>query len=493
METPNRKKTYIANSSDFLKKLNHSKSMGNNLTSTFNSFPQKSKNTINNESTKEKSKIFLIAHKINFKDKKNNFYKKGIKEFFNNENYFFETRYHNHKIRIGNSESRFYTPEQRINYNIMDKKIFVKKRTNNNLNRKYSLSSNQINTLNANALLKNKLNDSNMSILSKYGYYKKPTNNNALYMKRPSIFFNDKEFITDNELKNLFQKFKIKKSRNEKNYFSKSTINFNTSLRNEINNRIDLQGKILENYKKNERKGSYIINRIKKITNKENKDLLIKQVDKYRFKIEQINNSSLRKKNYENYNRVIQWLSSLRKYDNNTNKKNISKKNEEVEQEISLNNNNNIENNDLNNNTNINFNNTNFYKTISSSNKEQILDNYINKFHYSFGNNSSLYSDIESNITPLYALILPQDNKNKETIKNSSTYEESTLPLIIGKNLLDYEIGLSKYLEGKKKIIIKNKYNEDDIKPLILSNTKGMERFHIPRAVTNAFDLHFNK
>ena len=307
------------------------------------------------------------------------------------------------------------------------------------------------------------------------------------------FFFNDKEFITDNELKNLFQKFKIKKSRNEKNYFSKSTINFNTSLRNEINNRIDLQGKILENYKKNERKGSYIINRIKKITNKDNKDLLIKQVDKYRFKIEQINNSSLRKKNYENYNRVIQWLSSLRKYDNNTNKKNISKKNEEVEQEISLNNNNNIENNDLNNNTNINFNNTNFYKTISSSNKEQILDNYINKFHYSFGNNSSLYSDIESNITPLYALILPQDNKNKETIKNSSTYEESTLPLIIGKNLLDYEIGLSKYLEGKKKIIIKNKYNEDDIKPLILSNTKGMERFHIPRAVTNAFDLHFNK
>ena len=58
---------------------------------------------------------------------------------------------------------------------------------------------------------------------------------------------------------------------------------------------------------------------------------------------------------------------------------------------------------------------------------------------------------------------------------------------------MDYEIGLSKYLEGKKKIIIKNKYNEDDIKPLILSNTKGMERFHIPRAVTNAFDLHFNK
>ena len=326
METPTRKKSYISNSSDIIKKLHHSKSMGSNLTSTFNSFPQKNKNTTNNESPQKKSKIFLIAHKINFKDKKNNFYKKGIKEFFNNENYFFETRYQNHRIRIGNSEPRFSTQEPKFYNNIVDKKVFMKKRTNNNYNRKYSLSSNQINTLNANSLLKNKLNDSNMSILSKYGYYKKPSNNNALYMKRPSIFFNDKEFITDNELKNLFQKFKVKKSRNEKNYFSKSTINFNTSLRNEINNRINLQEKILDKYKKNERTGNYIINRIKKFTKKENKDLLMKQVDKYRFKIEQINNSSLRKKNYENYNRVIQWLSSLRQYDKNTNKKNISKK-----------------------------------------------------------------------------------------------------------------------------------------------------------------------
>ena len=490
METPTRKKTFIANSSDLIKKMNHSKSMGSILTSTFNSFPQKNKNTTNNESTKEKSKIFLIAHKINFKDKKNNFYKKGIKEFFNNENYFFETRYQNHRIRIGNSEPRFSSPEPMFYNNIVDKKVFMKKRTNNNLNKKYSLSSNQINTLNANSLLKNKLNDSNMSILSKYGYYKKPSNNNALYMKRPSIFFNDKEFITDNELKNLFQKFKVKKSRNEKNYFSKSTINFNTSLRNEINNRINLQEKILDTYKKNERKGNYIINRIKKFTKKENKDLLMKQVDKYRFKIEQINNSSLRKKNYENYNRVIQWLSSLRQYDKNTNKKNISKKNLE-EHETSFNNNFTY-NTNRDNNTNINYNNTNFYQTISS-NKEQILDNYINKLHYSFGNTSNLYSDIESSITPLYALILPQENKNKETIKNSSTYEESTLPLIIGKNLLDYEIGLCKYLEGKKKIIIKNKYNEDEIKPMILSNTKGMERLHIPRSVTNTFDLHLNK
>ena len=49
METPTRKKTFIANSIDLIKKLNHSKSMGSILTSTFNSFPQKNKNTTNNE------------------------------------------------------------------------------------------------------------------------------------------------------------------------------------------------------------------------------------------------------------------------------------------------------------------------------------------------------------------------------------------------------------------------------------------------------------
>ena len=206
----------------------------------------------------------------------------------------------------------------------------------------------------------------------------------------------------------------------------------------EINNRINLQEKILNAYKKNERKGNYLANKIKKITKKEKKDLLMNQVDNYRNKIEKININSQRKKNYENYNRRIQWLSSLRRYDNNN--KNISEKKEDNNNELYS-----TYNSD-NNNINNNFYNTNFYKTISSnkSNKEEILDNYINKISYSFGNTNSLYSDIESNITPLYALILPQNSKNKETIKNNRFYENNSLPIIIGKNLLDYEIGISK-------------------------------------------------
>ena len=193
MENAKRKNTFIANSSDFIKKMNHSKSTGFNLSSNFNSMLQKNKNTINNESTQEKSKLYFIAHKINIKDKTNNFYKKGINDLFNNENYYFATKYYNHKIRIGNSEKRNYTPEPKNNY-VFDKKIFMKKRTNNNIiNRRMSLSSKQIKTLYSNSLFKNKINDSNMSILSKYEY-KKPSNNN--YIKRPSIFFSDKEFAT---------------------------------------------------------------------------------------------------------------------------------------------------------------------------------------------------------------------------------------------------------------------------------------------------------
>ena len=53
---------------------------------------------INNESTPKKTKNkkdkhLLILHKINIKDKKNNFYKKGATDIFNDENLFFSQYY----------------------------------------------------------------------------------------------------------------------------------------------------------------------------------------------------------------------------------------------------------------------------------------------------------------------------------------------------------------------------------------------------------------
>ena len=64
---------------------------------------------------------------------------------------------------------------------------------------------------------------------------------------------------------------------------------------------------------------------------------------------------------------------------------------------------------------------------------------------------------------------------------------------IIGKNLLNYEIGLTKYLEGKRKLIIRKTYHDDDIKPLIFSETRRMDKLSIPRSINNAFEVHNNK
>ena len=223
------------------------------------------------------------------------------------------------------------------------------------------------------------------------------------------------------------------------------------------------QEKILKNFKKNENNEKNIENRLIKLTKKNNKDfLLIKQVGSYRNKIEKINKNFQKSKSNENYNKTIQWLSSLRQYDDKNNTNNTSENNKEKEVQALTN------------------------------NKEEILDNYINKLSYSFGNNTKLYSDIESNITPLYALIIPSNNKNNETIKNINSHDKNSSPIIIGKNLLNYEIELCKYLEGKKKLLIKRNYHDDDIKPLIFSETTRMDKYTVPGSVTNAFELHLN-
>ena len=162
---------------------------------------------------------------------------------------------------------------------------------------------------------------------------------------------------------------------------------------------------------------------------------------------------------------VIQWLSSLRKYGDKNNKNNEKK-------EIDMNNN---------------------INKALKINKEEILNNYLNKLSYSFGNDTKLYSDIESNIYPLCGLIAPSDDKNKERIKNYYSNEKNNSPIIIGENLLNYEIGLTKYLEGKRKLIIRKTYHDDDIKPLIFSETNRMDKLSIPRSVNNAFEVHNNK
>ena len=441
MENSTRK---VPSSNEILKKLNQDKAI----------------NEINKEEKKENIKQLLIAHKIDLKDKKNNYYKKGIKEIFNNENIYFSYRYNNQRIKIGNSEQKYFTSEPIINN---AKKNIIRKKNYHTFMKNFS--NNQIKNIYSN--MKNKMNDSNMSILSKYDY-RRQTNSNIL--KRPSIFFKDREYITDSELRIIFQNIKKNmgknkgdnKSQNDKNIIINNKSTDNKSVISEINNRINLQGKILSYFETYKSNSISLIKRLKKYSKKEDKNLLMNQIDNYRYKLQKINNISKKLKNYEHYSNKIQWLSSLRNYNNKKKNNTIEKANENTLYTYTTN-------------TNNNFNNT------------TILDNYINRYHYSFGNNTTLYSDIESNISPLYALILPQNQKNNEIIK-----KKNTLPIIKGKNLLNYEIEISKQLEGKKKILLKNSYGEDDIKPMILANSKSVEKFKIPRAITNTFNLHFN-
>ena len=457
-------------SKDVPKILKHSRSMKNNLTKKFNPEFIRNKNEINdinndinNTNNNNKPKRLFIARKLDSKDiVLNNFCRKGIKEIFNNEKLYFSDKYCNNTIKIGNGDKNLIIENPKIN---VDKKKFIKKKTMNllllrNLSKSKTLWRNS---------QRNKLDDSNnnnLSILSRYM-------NNSSLIKRPSIIFKDKENISDKELKIYFQNIKNKikeknKSRNEKNFLYMVNNNRNTSdnksISNEIKNRLFLQEKILNEFKTYNMNNNNIIRKLKKFTKKNKENLLINQIN---LRQEKKNNNSAKQQNTEHHLKVIEWLSSLRRYNNN--KKNIEKKEEQM------------------------YTYTN--NTINLK-REQILDNYINKLHYSFGNNSTLYSDIQSPIRPVCALIIPENLKNKEVIKISYHNEKNkknVLPIIVGKSLIDYEIGLTKELEGKKKIFIKKNYPEDDIKPLTFANSRKLEKSQVPKAITNTLYLHYNK
>ena len=461
--------------------IKHSNSMNNNINNEkYSSVLHKGENL--EFLNKDNLKHSLVAHKINIKDKNNTFYKKGLNDIFLDKKFYLTNKYFNHKIKIGKSTLKnISVSEEKIN---ISQKDFSSKKF-----RKFSTLNIALKSLYNNLLLKNKILDSNnLSILSKYNY-KKPINKK--FVKRPSFIIEGKEYITDSELRLLYQKYKnnendIKskiKFRNEKNNLLDKNEFYNTSIKNEINNRLYIQEKILKNYKRFKKLNNFLKNKIKKVTKKTNDDLLINKVNTYRKKLEGDFLTSNNNDYYEYHNKIIQWLSNLRLYNNRNNSEN--KKNKITD-----------------NNSNDNLNKKYFNKTMINSNSEKILNNYINKYNYSFGNDINLYSDIESNISPLYALIMPENLKSEQIIKNSFIEEidnesknkndinkEENL-IIKGKNLLDYEIKLSKELEGKKKYIIKNNNKEDDIKPLNFSKKYLDYRFNVPKGVKNTLNLH---
>ena len=497
-------------------------------------------------------KHLFIIHKINIKDKKNMFYKKGVKDIFNDENLFLSDKYKDKQVIIGRNKSNIFKPRHIMNYQDKLKyKNFNKSRIqkskeknlgrikNDNLRNKRLIDKNLIN----NAYESKEGNNNNTSMIgsSLYNKYDSLMKNINNLGKRSSIFYSGNNYITDGELKLLYQQYLDLEKENkrkeileiklniededktsDKNIITNDSsinnkININktyqkinkNSIDKEINTRLHLQQKILNKYKKDYKNNQKLLKKIIKYTSKDNNDLLMNQLDNYRIKIEKINediNSNIiyNNSNYKN----IYWLSSLRNYQKEKNN-NINNNNEE----------------------NIIYDKKNstlplLYKNINSKNKYDIYDNYINNLHYPFGSNSNLYYDIESNISPLYAFILSDNLKNKEKITNTHidnyyNYNSSeteyykklkknlSVPSlrngkcdnskhinndlnIEGKRLIDYEYEMAQKLEGKRKRLIKTVYNEEEIEPKIFAKSKMMNSFYFSKGIKNAFDLHNN-
>ena len=499
------------------------------------------------ENTLNKKRL-LMVQKINIKDEKNSFYKEGVSEIFNDENLFFSNKYKDKKVVVGKNQSTI-SNKAKFEVNFITKKNlgnFNKKRLLRSVSIKNKLTS-SFRKRNNNALIDRNImnadydNNSNYSIgsiNSKYESFRKSFN---MYGKRSSIFFGKKNIISDGELKIIYKSFldlekenkkkEIKSTKiNDKNNINKTQLikdtsnnkiyknlfkcknnNSNNNIGKVIDSRLNLQEKILNKFQNINKQSQNIIDKIIKNTSKNSNDiLLMNQLDDYRVKMEKIDEEhKLKKEN--NYNKAFFWLSSLRNYPKNNDEDKIS--------------NSHSSNNNINNDTSFPI----IYKNQRKMNqqKEDILDNYMNNLHYSFGSNSNLYCDIESNISPLYAFILSDTLKSNEKIRNSHindyynskilskenlkklkknssvSYLKKNINMnnsqeiiknlnIEGKRLIDCEMEISKKLEGKKRLIKLN-YNDDETDTKFLVKSYIYDKYHFPKVVNNAFELHSNQ
>ena len=508
-----------------------------------NKKPSLTKNTDENLSnkltTKKDSKHLLIVHKINLKQKKNQFYKTGAKDIFNEEDLFFANKYKGKKVVVGKNKSNNIKPNFIIN-------LYDKKKINNFNKHRYKKAT----TIKNYSYFKNKNDEAstfkksylkNSDLYESNNYSVVSTNTRIdnlrkslnLFGKRSGIFYPGKNNITDKELNSIYKNFLDREKENRQKEIKKIKLNnkynnlneekeenddknnnlnitnkiFTNAFDKEIKSRLNLQEKILHNYQLINKKSKKLINKIKKNTSKISHDILMNQLDDYRIKMEKLDEEQKRKKD-SFFNKSLYWLSSLRNYPNN--------KSEEDDEEKTKNNN-------------LIF--PAIHKNERKINKkrEEILDNYINNFHYSFGSNSNLYCDIESNISPLYALILSDTFKSNEKISNTHIddfYKPSLRdsqngisklkknlsapkidPKIInkynlkeknrainlnveGKRLIEYEMEMAKQLEGKRKKLIKTNYNDDETDNKTFAKSYILNNYFFPRAIKNAFDLH---
>ena len=286
-----------------------------------------------------------------------------------------------------------------------------------------------------------------------------------------------------------------KNGRNEKNKFNFKKVR--TFSAKEFDNILKLQNLILEKRKEIIDDKNKMEERILRHTAKHRDNLLINRINDYRIKKEEIeeidkknddkadfninksinNNKNFNKKNYlkiKDIDTNLQWLTSLRDYqsiDNNNNKNNFNKRsNSTINLSLPI------------------KNKFSSKKCCNSFDKKEIIFN------------------LTGNLNPLYAQIIPKNYNYNEKIrdtlnifpqnlkKNKIFYKKNNMYKglnIQGKKLLNFEIELSKELEGKKKRIVNFPYLESDLKnKLFAQSFKYNKSNYLPKSVKNTFDLH---
>ena len=433
-------------------------------------------NKLNNNKKLLKRQLFL--KKIDLKDLSNKYYLEGIHKIFNEEKLFFKEYYKDNKVVVGKSHNKSET-------NLLQKSDFKKFC----FKRQVTLNKPKDRTLSSATNITYRTDSLKPSSKSrKYNNYKKKEN-----------------YITDEDLKNIYQKWiereKDNKNKVKKNLKFSKINNFSTK---EFNGILNLQNIILNKRKERNIETSKIEERLLRHTAKHRGRLLINQINDYRIKKEEIeeldnknNEENINNKTVNNnlyltqeqklrdLNKNMQWLTSLRDYDNN-NLNNIIIKKQPTQLKKRCNSSNIL-------------NLKNRYISFHSFDKRDIIFNLSNKFDSIYAqitpSNNKESEKIRDTFKDLD--IFPRNsrrNKEKYKLENNILYKTNMFDglNIQGKKLINFEIELSKELEGKKKRIVKIPYLENEIKSKIFVETNKINKIDIPQTVKNTVELHYN-
>ena len=312
------------------------------------------------------------------KENKNKYYIEGVYKLFNDETAFLENVYKGRKIVVGKSRNKSTISANARNRN----KHTTKKVKPLNKN----ISSNNL-TFNKSSTFQ--INNNTFA------------NDNSLMNSgkgRKMIWISGKKndnYISDEELKNIYQECINRENVALKEYTDKSknksfiqNNNKSPSVK-ECNNILNLQSLVLDKFKLRNAENNKMIDRLLRYTSKKKDNLLINQINDYRIikekkdeeEINNIinNNPNIKINNIKEVEKKIQWLSSLREYENN--KKANNKKN----------------------------------RCISSNNKDF---SSTPKYFYSF-NKRDIIFDLTGKLFPIFAQVTPKIFRENEKIRDT--------------------------------------------------------------------------